>query len=93
MRQTRPGDYTGVIMQSRHALSAIALLLAAGLGAWFLLGDGTIETAEADAMLPLPPVPPRIASGQEYDRCLGLLTTEPETAAALARTWVERGGG
>ena len=80
-------------MQLRHAMSAIALLLTAGLGAWLLLGDGTIETADSGAMLPLPPVPPRIASGQEYDRCLGLLTTEPESAAALARTWVERGGG
>jgi tetratricopeptide (TPR) repeat protein len=38
-------------------------------------------------------VPPRIASGLEYDRCLGLLTTEPETAASFARSWQARGGG
>ena len=80
-------------MQLRHAVFATALLLAAGPGAWLLLGDNPVETAETDAMLPLPPVPPRIASGQEYDRCLGLLTTEPESAATLARAWIDRGGG
>ena len=49
-------------------MSATALLLAAGLGAWFLLADAPVETAESSAPLPLPPIPPRIASGQEYDR-------------------------
>ena len=68
-------------MHPRHAMSATALLLAAGLGAWFLLADAPVETAESSTPLPLPPIPPRIASGQEYDRCLGLLTTEPESAA------------
>ncbi len=80
-------------MQRRHALSAAALLLAAALGAWSLLAGSTIETADSDALLPLPPVPPRIASGMEYERCLGLLTTEPESAATLAQKWAERGGG
>ena len=69
---------------------AAALLLAAGLGAWFLLGDSAVEP---NAPLPLPPVPPRIASGLEYERCLGLLTTEPETAATVAQKWADRGGG
>ena len=80
-------------MQPRHVISATALLLAAGLGAWLLLADPAFETVESDAPLPLPPIPPRIASGQEYDRCLGLLTTEPESAATLAQTWIARGGG
>lgn len=80
-------------MHPRHAMSATALLLAAGLGAWFLLADPAVETTESNTPLPLPPIPPRIASGQEYDRCLGLLTTEPESAATLAQTWVARGGG
>jgi len=78
-------------MHPRHAMSATALILAAGIGAWLVLGDG--EAIVPAGPLPLPPVPPRIASGLEYERCLGLLTTEPESAAALARAWTERGGG
>lgn len=81
-------------MQSRHLLLAAGLVLAAVLGGgWFLLTDRPIEAIEADTPLPLPPIPPRIAAGLEYDRCLGLLTTEPETAAALARAWIAREGG
>jgi regulator of sirC expression with transglutaminase-like and TPR domain len=80
-------------MNPRHVMSAAALFLAAGIGAWLLLPDGGGEMVEADAPIPLPPVPPRIASGLEYERCLGLLTTEPESAEAVARAWVERGGG
>ncbi len=43
--------------------------------------------------LPLPPVPPRITTGLEYDRCLGLLASDPQGGAALARAWLEKGGG
>ena len=80
-------------MHPRHAMFAVALLLVAALGAWLVLGDDETDPAASQVLLPLPPVPPRIASGLEYDRCLGLLTTEPEAAATLARTWVERNGG
>ena len=38
-------------------------------------------------------MPPRISSGLEYERCLGLLTVEPASAENLARAWVARGGG
>ena len=78
-------------MHPGHALSAAALLLAASFGAWLLLADRADDGS--DGPLPLPPVPPRIASGLEYDRCLGLLATEPETAGTLARIWLARDGG
>ena len=74
-------------------MSVIALILVAGVGAWLMLADGVVDAAGPEGPLPLPPVPPRIATGLEYERCLGLLTTEPESAAVLARAWVERGGG
>ena len=80
-------------MHARHLLIAVALLLAAALGGWLLLAESGIEPVESEAPLPLPPVPPRIASGLEYERCLGLLTIEPESAANFARSWGERGGG
>ncbi|HWL81334.1 MAG TPA: tetratricopeptide repeat protein [Roseomonas sp.] len=70
-------------------------------GASFLLHDpAPVEAAEperpptpdADA-LPLPPEPPRLAEGPEYDACLALLRTDPEAAIARAGAWEERGGG
>jgi regulator of sirC expression with transglutaminase-like and TPR domain len=80
-------------MHARHLLIAAALLLAAALGGWLLFADASLEAIETEAPLPLPPIPPRIAGGLEYERCLGLLTVEPESAAAFARSWGERGGG
>ena len=39
-----------------------------------------------DEPLPLPPVPPRIAEGPEYGRCLDMLATDPSGADAMAAT-------
>ena len=83
-------------MNPRALLLAATLVLVAagGLGAWYaLVADAVEADAPSAAPLPLPPVPPRITAGLEYDRCLGLLTTDPDGAAVLARIWVERGGG
>jgi regulator of sirC expression with transglutaminase-like and TPR domain len=80
-------------MNPGHAMPVAALLLAAAFGIWLLVADPRIEPAAADAPLPLPPMPPRIATGLEYERCLGLLATEPETAATIARAWAARDGG
>jgi tetratricopeptide (TPR) repeat protein len=43
--------------------------------------------------LPLPPVPPRIAEGAQYERCLGMLNTDPAGANTLAESWQASGGG
>ncbi|EHL96919.1 tetratricopeptide repeat protein [Acetobacteraceae bacterium AT-5844] len=41
--------------------------------------------------LPLPPEPPRVAEGPEYEACLTLLRTEPEDAIAMAEALEQRG--
>jgi len=81
----------------------IALALGAGAGWYFLLGrQPTAESASGasqetasddDEALPVPPVPPRIAEGSDYDSCLRLLTDDPEGASAYADAWEATGGG
>lgn len=70
---------------------AVALLLAAG-GTWFYQGQQAPVETEADEPLPIPPIPPRIAEGAEYERCLGMLNVDPEGARAFADAWVATGG-
>ena len=36
---------------------------------------------------------PRIAQGEDYDRCLGMLSTDPQGAYAFADAWEATGGG
>lgn len=36
---------------------------------------------------------PRIAQGEDYDRCLGMLGTDPQGASAFADAWEATGGG
>jgi tetratricopeptide (TPR) repeat protein len=43
--------------------------------------------------LPLPPTPPRIAQGSEYERCLAMVPIDPAGANALADAWEATGGG
>jgi len=50
------------------------------------------ENAPDDsAPLPIPPVAPRIAEGDQYDRCMDMLADDPAGADALATSW--KGGG
>ena len=50
------------------------------------------ENAPDDsAPLPIPPVAPRIAEGDQYDRCMDMLADDPAGADALATAW--RNGG
>lgn len=74
---------------------AVLLLAGAGGGAWWELWPqpGEADAAAVDAPLPIPPVPPRIAQGDDYERCLAMLGTDPEGAQALAETWQTAGGG
>ncbi len=84
-------------MNSRLLIaSGLALLLAAAGGVvWFALPDAAAESdaGEADATLPVPPVPPRIATGADYENCLSMLGTDPAGAAGFAEAWVANGGG
>jgi tetratricopeptide (TPR) repeat protein len=47
----------------------------------------------ANAALPVPPVPPRIADGHYYDSCLAMLYDDPQGALTFADTWASSGGG
>jgi tetratricopeptide (TPR) repeat protein len=47
---------------------------------------------DANAALPVPPVPPRIAAGHDYDSCLAMLYDDPQGALAFADTWASGGG-
>lgn len=52
-----------------------------------------VATGEADEPLPIPPVPPRIAQGADYERCLAMLNTDPSGARDFADAWFATGGG
>jgi tetratricopeptide (TPR) repeat protein len=51
------------------------------------------ENAPDDTVLPIPPVPPRIAEGAQYDHCLDMLESDPSGADALAASMAATGGG
>jgi tetratricopeptide (TPR) repeat protein len=42
---------------------------------------------DESAPLPIPPVAPRIAEGDQYDRCMDMLADDPAGADALATAW------
>jgi tetratricopeptide (TPR) repeat protein len=46
-----------------------------------------------DQVIPLPPVPPRIDEGADYDACLDMVWRDPAGAVAFAEGWSGRGGG
>jgi tetratricopeptide (TPR) repeat protein len=73
------------------AFAAAFLAAAAGAG-WFFFWP-TAETDQASEILPLPPEPPRLADGPEYDRCLAMLRQDPQGAQAFAEAWEATGGG
>jgi tetratricopeptide (TPR) repeat protein len=91
--------YIGGAMNTRAAMiggAALLLVAAAGAGAWlfFASAPAALETDTADnEPLPIPPVPPRIAEGPDYEHCLGMLTSDPVGAASFALAWEATGGG
>ena len=85
------------------AVTVVVVLAAAGGGPWGAsraAGPGPEEASVAPAAaeddqapLPIPPVPPRIAEGADYNRCLSMLNTDPAGAYAFADAWFATGGG
>ena len=73
------------------AMAALGLAVAAG-AVWWEHAPQTTE-AVADEDLPVPPVPPRIAEGEQYDKCLSMLNTDPSGAFAFADAWIGGGDG
>jgi tetratricopeptide (TPR) repeat protein len=94
--------------RSLAVVGAILLVLGfAGGGAWwFLAGPGSArfdrpadisnvdDASDPSASdLPVPPFPPRIADGDQYDQCMTMLADDPEGAEAIASSWQAAGGG
>lgn len=82
----------------RAAIVGAAALLVVGIGggvAWWVSGGEApeAEAASPETPLPIPPVPPRIAQGEQYESCLAMLTDDPAGASALAEGWQATGGG
>lgn len=73
------------------AVVALGLAVAGGV-AWLEFRSGQSD-AVPDDELPVPPVPPRIAEGEDYDKCLSMLTGDPTGAFTFADTWQASGGG
>ncbi len=73
------------------AVVALGLAVAGGV-TWWEQAPAESEAA-ADDDLPVPPVPPRIAEGEDYDKCLSMLTGDPSGAFTFADTWQTAGGG
>jgi tetratricopeptide (TPR) repeat protein len=69
-----------------------AVLLAALAGTGLVLVQGPEAEAAGDP-LPLPPDMPRLATGPQYEDCLGRLRRDPEGALAFAEAWDGAGGG
>ena len=78
-------------------IGGAAVLFAVVLGAWWFPTAGperpdagiTVNagiTADEDA-LPVPPVPPRIAAGPDYEYCLEMIDADPAGANRFAETW------
>lgn len=87
-------------MNTRNAIiggAALLVLAAAASGIWWYQTPpppDPIETVEDDGgMLPIPPVPPRIAEGTDYEKCLSMLTNDPAGAQVFAEAWEATGGG
>jgi tetratricopeptide (TPR) repeat protein len=72
--------------------AAAGACLAIAAGSALLLFNGP-EAEAAGEPLPLPPDMPRIASGPQYDECLGLLRQDPDGALAFAESWEAAQGG
>lgn len=77
------------------ALTGALLTLVVLIGLRWSLPGGAIPTDTADASaatpLPVPPVPPRLATGERYEQCLAMVADDPRGAAVFAASWT--GGG
>ena len=83
-------------MRERIILAAAVTLMAlAAIGTtiWRYERSTTEPEPAAANALPVPPFPPRIASGETYEHCLSILADDPEAGRAIADNWAATGGG
>ena len=69
--------------------------LLAGIGAVWRIGAAPEihDSVEEEGPIPLPPAPPRIAEGSDYDKCLDMIGDDPQSAVNFAEAWEEKSGG
>jgi tetratricopeptide (TPR) repeat protein len=85
----------GTVFGSAVMLSVLVI----GTGAWRMFHaparpiPAPTATPLLEAPLPIPPVPPRVAEGEDYERCLTMLSADPAGANAFAEAWMATGGG
>jgi tetratricopeptide (TPR) repeat protein len=90
-------------MQRGAQISAsVVLLLAAAAAGWWWLRSPSGPTPDGERAsevgppsnerLPVPPMPPRVAEGEDYEHCLSMLNTDPAGANAFAENWAQEGG-
>ena len=62
---------------------------------WQLRGSELAAPADQSDQenLPIPPVPPRVAEGPDYEQCMAMLPSDPEGANSFADAWEATGGG
>ena len=85
-------------MEQRRALVAAAaglvLLIAAVAGwQWYRADGSDANDPDQSEDMPIPPVPPRIAEGGDYEKCMAMLGSDPEGANTFADGWLAAGGG
>ena len=85
-------------MEHRRALMATAAGLVLLIGAvagwqWYRAGGGAEDNPDQAEAMPIPPVPPRIAEGSDYEKCMAMLGSDPEGANTFADAWLATGGG
>ena len=73
-----------------YGVGALALLVVVGITGWIAGGDADVaDSALHDAVaLPIPPLPPRFATSERYDRCLAEVSDDPTGAIVTATAWV-----
>lgn len=78
-------------------LGGLLLVAAVAAGLWLFAPGASAPTEEGAPLtgmaLPVPPVPPRVATGQDYEQCLDLLENDPTGAATFAAAWAAGGEG
>ncbi|HZH48088.1 MAG TPA: tetratricopeptide repeat protein [Roseococcus sp.] len=71
---------------------ALALGGAGGFAWWWAQQPVERVVLTETAALPLPPEPPRLGDGPDYDRCIALLRDDVDEALRFAQAWEATGG-
>jgi tetratricopeptide (TPR) repeat protein len=85
-------------MNARLTMAVLGVVVAvAGSLIWVSqrqpLALATVAPVEMAENLPIPPVPPRIAEGADYENCMAMLASDPAGANTFADAWEATGGG